>query len=216
MYLITHCINLYVFLIKTIKSVRNLHRIPIFILLLCILKRLKTLLMLKFKTISTFLFLITTTVCYSQSDGLICNDLIKRRIDSPEYESYSLRKPLMVTNNVEQNAGFVLTLAKMENVIIINIGLIDDFYCINDVSVIDIFFEDGSIIRLKNENEFNCKGIFSTYLGDVYGKYDELEILKIKNIQKVTIFTTSVIIDQTFNKEQREIFRNSINCLSKY
>ena len=69
--------------------------------------------------------------------------------------------------------------ASNKKALIISIGGFGEgFNCVDENDKMNILFRDGTRLELGHMGDSNCKGKFSLYFGDHFGKMDELELLK--------------------------------------
>jgi len=145
-----------------------------------------------------------------------CSNWVRTEEDKVSGVSFtSMKEYLIVSKNGGKN-GFGITLMLTDrNTIILSIKAVGAGGCIDKGGKINILFTDGSRLELASDGDFNCKGNATIYFGSVFGKKKQLEELKTKKIDVMRVWTSNSYVQENFDDDQAEQFKNAINCLTK-
>lgn len=83
--------------------------------------------------------------------------------------------------------------------------------CVNKGSEINFVFNDKSTLKLKSDNEFNCKGDLSLFFGG--GNRAQLNELATKKINYMKIITVNYNIKSVFSEETSDKFKQTLSCM---
>jgi hypothetical protein len=149
-------------------------------------------------------------------DSNDCSNWIKTKEDKVSGKSFTTMKDYLVVSNDGGKKGLGISLMSTEkNSIILNIKAAGAGGCIDKGAKINILFTDETRLELATESDFNCKGNATVYFGDVFGKKKQLKELQTKKIDVMRVWTSDSYVEEKFEVEQAEQFKNVINCLSK-
>lgn len=143
-------------------------------------------------------------------------------------ETYSGNTMTSAKENIKVSAdggktGLNISLVKGTTAVMLNFGIIEsDIKCVNKDAPLVIEFTDASRVTVTHMGDLNCKGNFALFLAEDIGNIKELELLKTKNIKKVTLEYTDSnsgnIIKNTkefiFGAAQADKFKKIVQCLS--
>jgi hypothetical protein len=145
-----------------------------------------------------------------------CSNWIKTEEDKVSGKSYTTMKEYLVVSKDGGKKGFGISLMLSgKGSIILSIKAVGAGSCIDRGAKINILFTDGSRLELSTDGDFNCKGNATIYFGNVFGKKKQLAELQTKKIDVMRVWTSDSYIEEKFEDEQAEQFKNSLNCLTK-
>lgn len=145
-----------------------------------------------------------------------CSNWISTETDKVEGRTATAAKDIIIvsTNGGKKGLGILMMKGSKGGVILV-IQPVGASNCIDEGAKINILFTDGSRLVLNNDGKFNCKGMSTVFLGEVYGRKSELEELKIKKIQTMRAWTSDGFVEEDFTVGNQQEFLNVINCLTK-
>lgn len=145
-----------------------------------------------------------------------CSNWIKTEEDKVSGKSYTLMKEYLIVSKDGGKKGFGISLMLSgKNSIILSIKAVGAGGCIDKGAKINILFTDGTRLELASDGDFNCKGNATVYFGDVFGKKKQLAELQTKKIDVMRVWTSDSYVEEKFEDEQAEQFKNALNCLTK-
>ena len=145
-----------------------------------------------------------------------CSNWIKTKEDKVSGESYTSMKEYLIVSKDDGKNGFGISLMLSgKSSIILSVKAAGASGCIDKGSKINILFTDGTRLELASAEDFNCKGNATLYFGDVFGKKKQLAELQTKKIEVMRVWTSESYVEEKFEDEQAEQFKNALNCLTK-
>ncbi len=91
---------------------------------------------------------------------------------------------------------------------ILNFNL-DDIGCVDDHPTLYVLFKDGSRTEIRSFDKFNCDETISFSIGGIYGYKDELEQLKLKDVEAFRVYVRDVFLTDSLSVR----INNIISCL---
>lgn len=88
--------------------------------------------------------------------------------------------------------------------------------CVDKENKINILFRDGTKIELSNKSNFNCDNKLSEYLGGLFKKDYELELLRTKEMETIRVWTSKGFVEENLSVSQSKNIKLTIDCLMKY
>lgn len=147
---------------------------------------------------------------------LDCNKWITTQIDTVIGSTNVYAKNTLIVSNGDVSKRFsIFMMQSPKGGLILSIFVVGASSCIDERAKINILFTDGSRLELAHDGDFNCKSKVVVYFGDIFGKKNELQKLKSKNIQTMRIWTSDGYVQKNFTQENQINFFNVINCLTK-
>lgn len=145
-----------------------------------------------------------------------CTNWIKVVEDNVTGKSYTVIKDNLIVSKDGGKKGFAINLMLItKGPIILGIKAIGAGGCIDKGDKINILFTDGSRLELNSDGDFNCKGNVTVYFGDRFGKKKQLIELQTKKIDIIRVWTNNSYVEEKFDNNQAEQFKNVISCLGK-
>ena len=144
-----------------------------------------------------------------------CSNWIKTEEDKVSGHSFTTIKDYLIVSQDGGKKGFGINLMLSGNSIILSVKAKGASGCIDEGAKMNILFTDGSRMELNTDGKFNCKGDASVYFGGTFGKKKQLNELKEKKIDVMRIWTSDGHVEQKFEDDQAEQFKNALNCLTK-
>ncbi|MCA0429200.1 MAG: hypothetical protein LCH32_01720 [Bacteroidetes bacterium] len=158
----------------------------------------------------------TVKTAQTNLDPNDCSNWIKTEEDKVSGKSYTSMKDYLVISQDGGKKGFGINLMLSgNNSIIFSIKAAGAGGCIDKGAKINILFTDGTRMELASDGDFNCKGNATVYFGGVFGKKSQLNELKGKKIDTMRVWTSDSYVEQKFEDDQAEQFKNALNCLTK-
>lgn len=165
-------------------------------------------------TDGTWKYADTAKIVQKNIDQNDCSKWVKTEEDEVSGESYTLMKEYLIISKDDGEKGFGINLISSgKNAIILTIKVVGAGSCVDKGSKINILFTDGTRLELASDGAFNCKGNATVYFGDVFGKKKQLADLHKKTIDVMRVWTSDSYVEEKFEVEQAEQFKNSLNCL---
>ena len=150
-------------------------------------------------------------------DSNDCSNWIKTEEDKVSGKSFtSIKEYLIISKDGGKNGFGITVMLSSSNTIILSVKVVGAGSCIDKGSKINILFTDGTRLEFATDGDFNCKGKATVYFGDIFGKKKVLEELKTKKIDIMRVWTSNSYVEEKFDNEQAEQFKNALNCLTKY
>nr|WP_315026259.1 hypothetical protein [uncultured Chryseobacterium sp.] len=119
--------------------------------------------------------------------------------------------PLELRVNNEKYTYVTLQFGKRKKKIYLYIRILEDNICIKKDKNVDLHFNSGEIVTLKNEYPVNCDSFFARQL-----KKRELQKLRDNEITSIKIYTYEKNFELYINETQNREIRQDINCLLRY
>lgn len=143
-----------------------------------------------------------------------CKNYIETKTDkvSGRTGTYST-KPVMITKD-QKNGLAIQMLARKTGGFAVSIVTVQSGVCIDEGSLTNILFRDGSRIELKNESSFNCDAGTSYWFGGPDGKEEEAKILQSVEIDIIRIRTTKGRIEETLTPQQSRQLMRTVYCMN--
>ncbi len=92
---------------------------------------------------------------------------------------------------------------------------INKYLCVNEGNLVYFLLADGSKFSILQKGTFNCKGVFSLFMGGGLGYEKELKILATKKIQSIRCSGETTNEDFDLSNEEATKVRNLMYCLLK-
>ena len=125
----------------------------------------------------------------------------------------SPKKRFVISNDKGKTGlAVLLMMDKAKTTVICNFIALGEGNCVNEKSLLNIQFTDGTQLTLANETEPNCRGSVTAYLDKKSG-LKELDELVAKKIKSVKLNTNNGHVEENFTAAQAEQFSSIINCL---
>lgn len=167
-------------------------------------------------TDGTWKYADTVKTVQTNLDPNDCSNWIKTEEDKVSGKSYTNMKDYLVISQDGGKKGFRINLMlSSSNSIIFSIKAAGAGGCIDKGAKINILFTDGTRMELASDGDFNCKGNATVYFGGVFGKKSQLNELKVKKIETMRVWKSDSYVEQEFDADQAEQFKNALNCLTK-
>jgi hypothetical protein len=147
-----------------------------------------------------------------------CSNWIKTATDKVSGSTSTSAINTLVVSTDGGKTGFGIFMMEMQSSkggLILVIQAVGAGNCIDEGAKINILFDDGSRLELKNDADFNCKGKATIYFGGSFGKKKELNELKTKKIGTMRVWTRDSYVEKDFTQDNKDDFFNVINCLTK-
>lgn len=145
-----------------------------------------------------------------------CLNWIKTVEDKVSGKSFTSMKDYLVLSQDGGKKGFGINLMlSNSNSIIFSIKAAGAGSCIDKGAKINILFTDGTRMELASDGDFNCKGNSTIYFGGSFGEKSQLNEIKVKKIDIMRVWTSDSYVEQKFDPDQAEQFKNALNCLTK-
>jgi hypothetical protein len=85
--------------------------------------------------------------------------------------------------------------------------------CVDNTSKITITFDDGEQVVLKNFDDANCKGVVTTYFGEVLANTATLEALKNKKVRSIKLEGVEKTIVKALSEGNQQQLQGTFKCL---
>lgn len=86
--------------------------------------------------------------------------------------------------------------------------------CIDEKAKVNVLFRDGSRLELLNDGKFNCDKDFTFYFGGVFGKTNELDALRTKEIETIRAWTRDGFVEEDLTVQNSVLLMQTIGCLT--
>jgi hypothetical protein len=143
-----------------------------------------------------------------------CSKYIVTEVDKVTGKSSITSKNMLIVSKDGGKKGFGMFLMQGEKSVILSIQAVGAGGCIDDDGKMNILFRDGTRLELTNDGKFNCDAKYTQYFGGYFGKKQELELFKTKEIETMRIWTSKSYVEENFTSDQSKELMKSINCLS--
>lgn len=145
--------------------------------------------------------------------SLDCSDLISTETDKMTGKSTTSSKETLIISDDGGKTGFGIFILDISGTLVFSIQAVGAGNCIDDENKMNILFRDGTRLELVNNGKFNCDGKFTLYFGGSFGKNNELELIKTKEIETVRIWTSKSYVEKDFSSIQSKQLIKTIECL---
>lgn len=145
----------------------------------------------------------------------ICEEYIEHQVD--EVTGWDLGKSskqnIILLGKENGTSMGILVTTLPDNAIVITFSITHQNPCIESSGKLNVLFRDGTRIELKNNGQPNCKGNHYQLFRGPFNKEEELELLSLKEIRTVRVWTTTGFVDAEFSIEQSRLLRNVLICI---
>lgn len=145
--------------------------------------------------------------------SLECSDLVKIDHDKMTGESSKQIKDNIVLSK-DNKSGLGIVLLMSQNTLIWVTSAVGAGACIADDQKANILFRDGSRLEIENMGKFNCKGVFTYYMGGQFARKKELSQFQDKEISTLRVWTSDGYVEEDFSNDQSAKFKAVVNCLT--
>jgi hypothetical protein len=162
------------------------------------------------KSVLIFVALVVgaSTLCYAQN----CESLITLEIDEMTGDSsLFMRKPLIIS--ADGKRGIVINIFKSGNTYAIAFAVSGAGSCVDENSIINFLFTDGSRLEEHNNSDFNCDQKSYIYIGALFGKEYLLNVLSNKVIKSLRVWTTDGYVQETLSPDDAGKINDIFSCL---
>lgn len=161
--------------------------------------------------IFTMLFLLSfNSFC---QDSVLCSKYIHRKFDQVTGETTVYGELILPSSDGSKKVPFIDLILPDDKKCIILAFLAGS--CIDEKNKIYFLFTDSTRLSVISNSSFNCKGYSTLYLGGtLFGRLQELEELKIKDVKTIRIMTRDSYVQKSLTSTQAKQLRMSISCLS--
>lgn len=155
-----------------------------------------------------------TTVVEKGKIDLECSELISTETDKmTDKSTTSARKTLFISKDGGKTGFGIFLMKSSTGFPIFSIQAIGAGNCINEDDKMNVLFRDGTRLELTNDGKFNCKAKFKLYFGDVFGKEEQFEMFRTKEVEIMRVWTTKGYVERDFTIEQSNQLMKTIDCL---
>lgn len=166
-----------------------------------------------------FWILLISVKSFSQEISPDCQASIVMESDKMTGKSnISAKDPISISED-GGSTGIILypfLSSDQKYVLFVASGVGPGFRCVDKGDKMYVLFRDGSRLQLESEGKFNCKGNFTTYFGNVFGKKKVLDELATKEIEAIRISSSGGSIERNLTPEQSKGFAKQMSCLKSY
>lgn len=143
-----------------------------------------------------------------------CDKYISTEVDKMTGESSVASNEILIISKDGGKKGFGIYLMKSKRgSIILSIQAVGAGNCIDDDNKMNILFRDGTRLELTNDSKFNCDAKYTQYFGGSFGKKDQLEMLRSKEVETIRVWTSNSYVEEDFTSEQSKTLLKTFDCL---
>jgi hypothetical protein len=128
-----------------------------------------------------------------------------------DYRLFASTPPIELRINNEKLSYTTFQFGKRKSKIYLYMRILIDNVCIRQDENVDVYFESGEIITLKNEYPLNCNSFFARQM-----KNRELKKFRENKISMIKIYTYKKNYEHRISDIQNHDIQHYIECLSEY
>jgi hypothetical protein len=122
---------------------------------------------------------------------------------------------LIISNDGVTGFGFTFFTADYKgNKLLVMRGLpLESGVCVDNTTSLVITFEDGEQLTVKNYDDANCKGVITTYFGDILKNMSAVESLKTKKARSFKLVAVEKTIVKSLSEGNQQQLQGTFKCL---
>jgi hypothetical protein len=158
------------------------------------------------------LLMFLTNILYSQN----CDNYISPEEDKTTGDKmYAAKDFIIITKDGDTTLQLLSMLINDQKSLVLSLTTIKKIKCVDPSDEIHFLFDDKTKYDLSGNQEYNCEGAFSIYLGDLKKNDDLLKLLLTKKVASIRLYCRAGVLDVDLSKSDSDELSQEINCLNK-
>jgi hypothetical protein len=159
-----------------------------------------------------FPLILSVNILFSQD----CDNHISSEVDKTTGDkTYTANDFINIIKDGDTSLRVLTLLINHQRSMILSLTTVNRIKCVDPADEIHLTFDDSTKYTLSGNQDFNCEGAFSIYLGD-FKKNDELlKLLLTKKVTAVRLYCRAGTLDVNLLKPDSDELFEEINCLNK-
>jgi hypothetical protein len=158
------------------------------------------------------LFMLPVNVLFSQH----CDKYISSEEDKTTGDkSYTANDFINIIKDGDTSLRVLTLLINHQKSMILSINTVNRIKCVDPGDEIHLTFDDSTKYTLSGNQEFNCEGAFSIYLGDFKKNDTLLNLLLTNKVAAVRLYCRAGVLEVDLSKSNSDELFEEIKCLNE-
>src|SRR5439155_27152683 len=144
-----------------------------------------------------------------------CDDYISSEDDKTTGDkTYAGNDFINIIKEGDTTLRLLTLLVNHQKSMILSLTTVKKIKCIDPADEIHLTFNDSTKYTLAGNQDFNCEGAFSVYLGDFKKNDDLLKLLITKKVASVRLYCRAGVLEVNLSQANSDELSGEINCLN--